>query len=64
MKKVTMYLPERLIEDLQVESGERGISMSELVRRVLDKHIEVEALKVLRARRRAEVGCGHESTNK
>lgn len=40
MKKTNIYLTERQIEMLSKEAQELGIGLAELIRRILDRHIE------------------------
>jgi len=45
MKLTGLYLSERQLEYLRNESKEKGISVSEIIRRVLDSYCFGEAIK-------------------
>ena len=40
MKKINIYLPEKLIERFKKISEKKEISFAEVIRRVLDDHLE------------------------
>ncbi len=45
MKKYNLYLPEQQIETLNLLSEQKGLSVSEIIRRALDEYIEKESNK-------------------
>ncbi len=45
MKKYNLYLSEQQISALALLSEERGLSVSEIIRRALDEYIEKESNK-------------------
>lgn len=48
LKPTTIYLPEDLHKALRIEAIERGMSMTELARQVLEDHIRKAGYKVKR----------------
>jgi len=40
MKRTTIFLPERLRNKIKSCANDKGISMSEYIRRIIDKNIE------------------------
>ena len=45
MKKIQMYFTDRQIEKLGIEAKSTGISLSELIRRILDKSLDNSIVK-------------------
>lgn len=40
MKKINLYVPEPLLASLQKLAAEKGLSLSEVIRRALDHYVE------------------------
>jgi hypothetical protein len=52
MKRTQIYLTEKIDYNLSMESGELGITKSELIRRIMDVHYDKKDLYIENEKRR------------